>query len=153
MDATQVPTDGWTEKQNMAHTYNGILLFSCSVMSSTFGTPQIIAWQASLSMGFPRPEYWSGLLLPSPEDLPDPGFEPMSHASPALAGEFFTSWATREAHISHLPSSKNGYIIMFMRLILSDKWMIFTNESHNRYAYLFLPVSSLFSLCLSGIFA
>ena len=29
-------------------------------------------------MGFSRPEYWSGLPLPSPEDLPDPGIEPMS---------------------------------------------------------------------------
>ena len=87
-----------------------------------FVTPwTMIAHQAPLFMEFFKQEYWSGLLLPSPEDLPDPGFEPMSHASPALAGEFFTSWATREAHISHLPSSKNGYIIMFMRLILSDK--------------------------------
>jgi len=38
-------------------------------------------------MGFPRQEYWSGLPLPSPGDLPDPGIEPMS---PALAGGFFT---------------------------------------------------------------
>ena len=42
-------------------------------------------------MEFFRQEYWSGLLLPSPEDLPNPGFEPMSHASPTLAGEFFTT--------------------------------------------------------------
>ena len=27
-------------------------------------------------MGFSRPEYWSGLPFPSPEDLPDPGIEP-----------------------------------------------------------------------------
>ena len=32
-------------------------------------------------MGFFRPEYWSGLLFPSPGDLPDPGIEP---GSPAL---------------------------------------------------------------------
>ena len=31
-------------------------------------------------------EYWSGLSLPSPGDLPDPGIEPRS---PALAGRFF----------------------------------------------------------------
>ena len=36
-------------------------------------------------MGFPRPEYWSGLPFPSPGDLPDPGIEP---ESPALAGVF-----------------------------------------------------------------
>ena len=26
-------------------------------------------------MGFSRPEYWSGLLFPSPRDLPNPGIE------------------------------------------------------------------------------
>ena len=35
-----------------------------------------------------RQEYWSGLLLPSPRDLPDPGIEPMS---PEMAGGFFTA--------------------------------------------------------------
>ena len=40
-------------------------------------------------MGFPRQEYWSGLPLPSPRDLPDPGLEPTT--SPALAGRFFTT--------------------------------------------------------------
>ena len=44
--------------------------------------------QASLSMGFPRQEYWSGLPFPSPEDLPHPGIEP---TPPALAGGFFTT--------------------------------------------------------------
>ena len=34
--------------------------------------------QAPLSMGFSRQEYWSGLPLPSPADLPDPGIEPQS---------------------------------------------------------------------------
>ena len=34
------------------------------------------ARQASLSMGFPRQEYWSGLPFPSPGDVPDPGIEP-----------------------------------------------------------------------------
>ena len=37
-------------------------------------------------MGFPKQEYWSGLLFPSPGDLPDPGIEP---ASSGLAGRFF----------------------------------------------------------------
>ena len=34
-----------------------------------------VARQAPLSMGFPRQEYWNGLPLPSPEDLPDPGIK------------------------------------------------------------------------------
>ena len=44
-----------------------------------------------LSMGFPRQECWSGLPFPPPGDLPDPGIEPVSPASPALAGRFFTT--------------------------------------------------------------
>ena len=43
-----------------------------------FATPWIVAYQASLSMGFSRQEYWSGLPFPSPGDLPDPGIEPRS---------------------------------------------------------------------------
>ena len=42
-------------------------------------------------MEFSRQEYWSGYPLPTPEDLPDPGAEPASLVSLALAGEFFTT--------------------------------------------------------------
>ena len=41
--------------------------------------------QAPLSMGFSRQEYWSGFLCPPPGDLPNPGIEPVSLKSPALA--------------------------------------------------------------------
>ena len=40
---------------------------------------------------------WSGLLCPPPGDLPDPGTEPTSVLSPALAGGSFTTSATWEA--------------------------------------------------------
>ena len=46
--------------------------------------------QTLLSMGFPGQEYWNGLPFLIPGDLPNPGIEPMSPASPALAGRFFT---------------------------------------------------------------
>ena len=62
-------------------------VLSCSVMSDS-ATPWTLALQAPLSVGFPRQEYWSGLLVPSPEDLPDSGIKPRS---PALAGRFFTA--------------------------------------------------------------
>jgi len=42
-------------------------------------------------MEFSRQEYWSGLPFPSPGDHPDPGIEPTSLASSALAGGSFTS--------------------------------------------------------------
>ena len=41
-----------------------------------FATRWTVAYQASLSMGFSRQEYWSGLPFPSPGDLPNPGIEP-----------------------------------------------------------------------------
>ena len=56
-----------------------------------FVIPWTVTRQAPLSMGFFRQEYWSGLPFPTPGDLPDPGIEHASLASPALAGGFFTS--------------------------------------------------------------
>ena len=67
-----------------------ILTLSHPVVSDS-ATLWAVALQAPLSMGFPRQEYWSGLPFPLPGDLLDPGIEPMSPASPALAGEFFTT--------------------------------------------------------------
>ena len=43
-----------------------------------FETPWTVVYQAPLSMGFSRREYWSGLPFPSPGDLPNPGIEPRS---------------------------------------------------------------------------
>ena len=66
--------------------------FSCVWLSSTLWT---VACQAPLSMGFFRQEYWNGLPCPLPGDLLNPGTEPASLKSPALAGRFFTSSATK----------------------------------------------------------
>ena len=52
-----------------------------------FAVPWTIPRQAPMSMGFSRTEYWSGLPLLLPGDLPDLGTKPMS---PALAGGFST---------------------------------------------------------------
>ena len=43
-----------------------------------FATPWTVAYQAPLSMGLSRQEYWSWLPFPSPGDLPDPGIKPRS---------------------------------------------------------------------------
>ena len=48
-------------------------------------------------MGFSRQERWSELPCSPPGHLPDPGIEPKSLLSPALAGGFFTTSATWEA--------------------------------------------------------
>ena len=62
----------------------------------TLMTPRTVASHAPLSMGFSRQEYWRGLQCLPPEDLPNPGFEPTSSASPVLAGELFTTSTTWE---------------------------------------------------------
>ena len=54
--------------------------------------------QARLSTGFSSQEYWSGLSCPLLGDLADPGMEPASLKSPALADEFFTINSTWEAY-------------------------------------------------------
>ena len=71
-----------TRKRARAHTHT---------RSVIFGTPWTIAHQAPLSMEFSRQEYWSVLPFPTPGDLPDPGIEPSSPPSPAMAGGFFTT--------------------------------------------------------------
>ena len=62
-----------------------LLLFSHSVVSDSFATPWTTAHQAPLSMGFPRQEYWSGLLFSSPGDLLNPEIEAGSPAVQADA--------------------------------------------------------------------
>ena len=71
-------------------------------MFDSFVTPWTVARQASLSMGFPKQEYWSGLPFPPPGDLPNPGMELMSSA---LAGGFFNTEPPRKPHFIILPSS------------------------------------------------
>ena len=53
----------------------GYCVSVCSALSD-FATPWTVACQASLSMEFPRQEYWSGVPSPPPGDLSDPGIEP-----------------------------------------------------------------------------
>ena len=63
---------------------SGLVAKSCSI----FVTPWTVACQTPLSLGLPRQEYWSGLLFPSPGDLPDPGIEP---GFPALQADALPS--------------------------------------------------------------
>ena len=65
-------------------------------------TPWTIAWQASLSMGFPNQEYWSGWQCPPSGDLPDLGIEPVCLMSPALVGGFFTTSTTQETPLKNI---------------------------------------------------
>ena len=57
-------------------------------LSDSFATPWTVTQQNSLSVGYSRQEYWSELPCPPPGDLPDPGMEPSSPASPTLQADY-----------------------------------------------------------------
>ena len=76
-------------------------MLSCFSHVPLFATPWTVAHEAPLSMGFSRQGYRSELPCPPPGDLPNPGIKTASLKSPALAGGFFTTSTTREAHFTH----------------------------------------------------
>ena len=97
----------------------GFLAWGCSVCMLShfshvwlFATLWTVAYQAPLSMGFSRQEYWGGLPCTPPGDLPDPekvaGIEPASLMSPALASEFFTTTATWKLEWVAIPFSSRS---------------------------------------------
>ena len=74
---------------------------SCGVCAGaqlclTLCDPMDCSPPGSSAHGISRQEYWSGVPLPTPGDLPDPGIEPTSLVFPALGGGFFTNSATWE---------------------------------------------------------
>ena len=88
LEATQVSINKQMDKDTV-NIYNGILKVKSLNRVRLFATRWCtVAYQASPSMGFSRQEYWSGLPIPSPGDLPNPGIEP---GSPALEADALTS--------------------------------------------------------------
>ena len=63
-----------------------------------FAIPWTVAHQAPLSMGFLGQEYWSGLPFPTPGDLPDPGIQTVSLASPAIGRRVRYLWCQCRRH-------------------------------------------------------
>ena len=93
-------TDEVTKVQEMLVRVEWVCV--CTKSCPTLCDPMDIARQAPLSVGFSRQEYWSGLPFPSPGDLPNPGIEPVSPASPALAGGFFTTGPPAGCQTDHV---------------------------------------------------
>ena len=128
-----------TQRLHFSLNYN---YYYCVVFSHVwlFASPWTVALQAPLSMGFPRQKYWSGLPFPSPGNFSDPGIEPSSLVSPALAGGFFTTSTTWEAHyyysillIGLLPTyiltiyysfkGNQNFSLPFLSLLATFYWM------------------------------
>ena len=73
----------------------------CSVTESRMTLlrlPWTVAHQDSLSMGFPRQEFWSGLPFPSPRDLPNP----RDSTYICTGRQILYHWVTREVHVKML---------------------------------------------------
>ena len=90
----------------LAQTRQHIVKYACMLSRFShvplFATTWTAACQTPLSMRFSGQEYWSGLPGPPPGVLPDPGIEPESLKSPALAGRFFTTSTTWEALLKYI---------------------------------------------------
>ena len=74
--------------------------FSCVWL---FATLRTVAHQASLSMGFSRQEYWSGLACSPPGDLPNPRIKP---TSPALQVDLLLLGHQKSPHYDIVPSRR-----------------------------------------------
>ena len=68
-------------------------------MSDSFETPRTVVHHGPLSVGFPRQEYWNGLIFLYPGYLPESGIKPTSLVSSALASGFFTTESSDKAYI------------------------------------------------------
>ena len=88
-------------------------------------TPWTVAHQSPLSVGFPRPEYWSGLPFSPPGDLPDPGIK---SESPALAGEFFTTEPPEK------PKLRISETYLVGSVVLPCSNMVLVMKIHIRYS-------------------
>ena len=108
-----------------------------------FATPWTIAGQPPLSMGFSKQEYWSELPCTLPGDLPDPGIEPASLMSPALADKFFTTAAAAKS-LSRVrllatpwtaafqaPPSMGGWGKYFQARVLASGAIVFSTLDQN----------------------
>ena len=86
-----------------------------------FAIPWTVVYQASLSMGFSRQEYWSGLPLPSPGDLPDPGIKPRSPAlqADALPSEPPGKPLLKGKHSINIGRRKNYGMKFILKIIIA----------------------------------
>ena len=89
-------------------------MFSCPVVPDSSATPSTVAHQASLFKGFPRQEYWSRSLFPSPGDLPHPGTESTS----TILCRFFIAETPGEPHVL-------DYWIIFLAVEKWKRWSFF----------------------------
>ena len=75
----------------LRQSYNFVCVLSCSVVSDSFVTLWTVVCQAPMSMRFFQARILEWVAISSSRGLPDPGIEPPSPVSSALADGFFTT--------------------------------------------------------------
>ena len=85
-------------------------------MTDSPATSWTVAHQATLSVGFHRHEYWSGLPFPSPRDLPDPGIKPTS--------------AALQVDSSLLSRGENPFIETYLSLSVNSYFLEFSLQEY-----------------------
>ena len=126
-----LPSSPWVKATENRTAFHTDCVCVCVCESLSFVTPWTVVHQSSLSMEFSRQEYWSGLPIPYPEGLPDPGIEPESSALQvvSLPSE---PWGKPTPHDSQpqLPICFFSYLgVVYKNLSWSDtslsKWSFF----------------------------
>ena len=111
---------------------SGLVAKSCPI----FVTPWTVAHQASLTLGFPKREYWRGLPFPPPGDLPSPGIE---SGSPTLQVDFvlLTELPKKPMYLSvYLCIYLSIYICVYICLYIYIYIYIYTHTYIYIYIYM-----------------
>ena len=87
---------GWEEEFQLISLSVVVIVVVQSISRVLLSYPWTVALQAPLSMEFSRQEYWSGLPLPSPGDLLDPGIQ---LGSPTLQADSLSSEPSGKATV------------------------------------------------------
>ena len=90
-----------------------------------------VGHQAPLSKEFSRQEYRSGLPFPTAGNLPNPAIKPVSPASPAVPGRFFTTGPPGKPSVDKkIMTGLNSSFYLFWQLSLLWMMVIFLSLSH-----------------------
>ena len=95
------------------------------IHAQLFVAPWTVGHQASLSMGFPRQEYWDGGRVVFAGSYPRGSswlrIEPTSSESPALSGRFFTNTCTHTHTHTHMHTLMCVYVHMRIRFTIPQQ--------------------------------
>ena len=130
-ESTYLTSGSITKLQSSTETGSGVWTVVCESRMFSVAKSCPTLWDTmdcsppgSSAMEFSRQEHWNGLPFPTPGNLPNPGIEPTSPASPALAGAFFTTEPSgkpqnQDRAVIFL-CKVHGHLLLFSHQLVSD---------------------------------